>query len=310
MSPLRIGTLLTKTPIPKHKASLRHDSYGQQSPSATNYHDDTGLLYYKARYYDKLLGAFISPDPLIPDPSNVFAYNRYLYGLANPLKYNDPSGHCATTSKGSRDRNDADCWRLTDTIASMWDDTDYWQSRFGDVDVWNEHMAPSDLDAEFFANELDMFLNSDAGRDWLNDVPMGTMTEQDLGDYSALNVSYFIVEASLVIDDFGNIFARIGPSAGTPGVAITRGDVFLRDRLDGERTDIDGLGLTPNQKMLLMQTVMVGDSISVDANFRLFATGYSRSDTTITVEGGVGGYNFGGAISPVSRTWYVGTLAR
>ena len=50
--------------------------------------DETGLLYYNARYYDKLLGAFISPDPVIPGAENVFAYNRYLYGLANPLKYN------------------------------------------------------------------------------------------------------------------------------------------------------------------------------------------------------------------------------
>ena len=37
--------------------------------------DGTGLLYYRARYYDKLLGTFISPDALIPDAGNVFARN-------------------------------------------------------------------------------------------------------------------------------------------------------------------------------------------------------------------------------------------
>ncbi len=58
--------------------------------------DGTGLLYYRARYYDKLLGTFISPDPLIPDATNVFAYNRYIYTLGNPLKYTDPTGHQAS----------------------------------------------------------------------------------------------------------------------------------------------------------------------------------------------------------------------
>jgi hypothetical protein len=53
------------------------------------------LLYYNARYYDPTMGHFISPDTLIPDPSDVFSYNRYLYALGNPLKYNDPSGHGA-----------------------------------------------------------------------------------------------------------------------------------------------------------------------------------------------------------------------
>jgi hypothetical protein len=50
-------------------------------------------LYYGARYYDPQLGAFLSPDTLVPDPSRVAAYNRYAYAYNNPLKYNDPSGH-------------------------------------------------------------------------------------------------------------------------------------------------------------------------------------------------------------------------
>jgi uncharacterized protein RhaS with RHS repeats len=53
------------------------------------------LYYYNARYYDPSLGQFISPDTLVPDPSNVQAYNRYMYALGNPLRYNDPSGHAA-----------------------------------------------------------------------------------------------------------------------------------------------------------------------------------------------------------------------
>ena len=62
--------------------------------------DESGLYYYNARYYDPEIGHFISPDTLVPDPMRVDAYNRYMYALGNPLKYNDPSGHIAVCFKG------------------------------------------------------------------------------------------------------------------------------------------------------------------------------------------------------------------
>lgn len=37
---------------------------------------------------------FSSPDTLIPDPYQPNDWNRYLYARANPIRYNDPSGHC------------------------------------------------------------------------------------------------------------------------------------------------------------------------------------------------------------------------
>jgi RHS repeat-associated protein len=55
--------------------------------------DDTGLYYYNARYYDPLIGRFISPDTIVPDPMNPQSLNRYSYCLNNPLKYTDPTGH-------------------------------------------------------------------------------------------------------------------------------------------------------------------------------------------------------------------------
>ena len=45
--------------------------------------DGTGLMYYRARYYDPSLGQFISPDTIVPDPSNVLDYKRYLYVRGN-----------------------------------------------------------------------------------------------------------------------------------------------------------------------------------------------------------------------------------
>ena len=54
---------------------------------------NTGLSYMGARYYDSQLARFISPDSIVPDPTNSQALNRYSYVYNNPLSYTDPSGH-------------------------------------------------------------------------------------------------------------------------------------------------------------------------------------------------------------------------
>ncbi len=54
---------------------------------------DTGLYYYRARYYDPALARFISPDTLVPDPTTPHSYNRYTYVRNNPLRWVDPTGH-------------------------------------------------------------------------------------------------------------------------------------------------------------------------------------------------------------------------
>jgi RHS repeat-associated protein len=64
-------------------------------PSYTGqaYDGDTGLYYYKSRFYDPRLGRFVQPDTIVPQAKNLQAYNRYAYVSNNPLKYVDPTGH-------------------------------------------------------------------------------------------------------------------------------------------------------------------------------------------------------------------------
>ena len=52
-----------------------------------------GLYDYQARYYHPALGRLISADPLMPEPGNPQALNRYAYVTNNPVRYNDPSGY-------------------------------------------------------------------------------------------------------------------------------------------------------------------------------------------------------------------------
>jgi RHS repeat-associated protein len=48
--------------------------------------DGTGLYYYGARYYDPVIGRFISADIIVQNPANPQTLNRYSYCLNNPLK--------------------------------------------------------------------------------------------------------------------------------------------------------------------------------------------------------------------------------
>ena len=52
-----------------------------------------GLYDYRARFYDPTLGRFLQPDPLVPEPGNPQALNRYAYVYHNPLRYLDDEGH-------------------------------------------------------------------------------------------------------------------------------------------------------------------------------------------------------------------------
>jgi hypothetical protein len=47
----------------------------------------------------------------VPDPTNIQAYDRYSYGLDNPSRYTDPTGHKYCDSK-----DEGDCSRYSNSI--------------------------------------------------------------------------------------------------------------------------------------------------------------------------------------------------
>ncbi len=63
--------------------------------------DDTGLYYYRARYYSPRLKRFVSEDPIGLLGGDV---NYYVYVWNSPLKYTDPEGlstfYCKKTPDG------------------------------------------------------------------------------------------------------------------------------------------------------------------------------------------------------------------
>jgi RHS repeat-associated protein len=56
--------------------------------------NETGLDFFEARYYASTQGRFTSADPLQASAKrrNPQTWNRYTYGLNNPLRYTDPDG--------------------------------------------------------------------------------------------------------------------------------------------------------------------------------------------------------------------------
>jgi RHS repeat-associated protein len=52
-----------------------------------------GIYDFNARYYDPVVGRFLSPDTLVQNPSDPQSLNRFAYGFNSPLKYIDLSGH-------------------------------------------------------------------------------------------------------------------------------------------------------------------------------------------------------------------------
>jgi RHS repeat-associated protein len=56
--------------------------------SGREFDTETGLNYYRARYYDTSTGRFLSEDPLRFDVGTDF----YIYTANNPLRFKDPKG--------------------------------------------------------------------------------------------------------------------------------------------------------------------------------------------------------------------------
>ena len=99
------STSITANSSGAYQTELRYKAWGENRFTSgtpptkrqfTGQIDDStiNLYWYGSRWYDDALGRFIQPDPIIPEPYNSLAYDRYQYVYSNPVRYNDPSGHC------------------------------------------------------------------------------------------------------------------------------------------------------------------------------------------------------------------------
>jgi RHS repeat-associated protein len=57
--------------------------------------DNLGVIHMNGRIYDPVAARFLSADPVVQSPYDTQGLHRYAYVRNNPLRYTDPSGHCA-----------------------------------------------------------------------------------------------------------------------------------------------------------------------------------------------------------------------
>jgi RHS repeat-associated protein len=109
-------------------ATYTYDSFGFQTKgtgNATNWFrytgrdldSDTGLYYYRARYYDPMTGRFLSEDPI----GFGGGVNKYAYARNDPSTRNDPQGLC-DDQKCAQGLNDANKdMKAIDRANAAWD---------------------------------------------------------------------------------------------------------------------------------------------------------------------------------------------
>ncbi|MGY1410779.1 RHS repeat-associated core domain-containing protein [Luteimonas sp. A611] len=98
-----------------------YEAYGQQlmpamqdGPGYTGHVQDaaTGLVYMQQRYYDPMLGIFLSTDPVTAYSNPVGQFHRYRYASNNPYTRVDPDGRRDIYIGGAADK------RWTENVAS------------------------------------------------------------------------------------------------------------------------------------------------------------------------------------------------
>jgi RHS repeat-associated protein len=135
--------------------AARYDTANQQTIyryTGQRIETGTGLYDYGARWYDPLIGRFLSADSIVPNPGDSQALNRYMYVLGNPLKYSDPSGHAACAA------DDRACWENEWYWKNRWynahgyfHDGNHWgrpdNAVFGDEGILREVLAEAGITA-------------------------------------------------------------------------------------------------------------------------------------------------------------------
>lgn len=75
---------------------------GRDGPGYTGHVEDaaTGLVYMQQRYYDPMIGRFLSVDPVTAHAMPGQNFNRYWYANNNPYKFTDPDGRFGIVGAG------------------------------------------------------------------------------------------------------------------------------------------------------------------------------------------------------------------
>ncbi|KRG71051.1 RHS repeat-associated core domain-containing protein [Pseudoxanthomonas dokdonensis] len=89
------GTVIDRNDYEPYGAIIGKPGYGGIGFTGHVQDAATGLTYMQQRYYEPMLGVFLSVDPVTAyDSKDWRHFNRYAYAYNKPYKFTDPDGRC------------------------------------------------------------------------------------------------------------------------------------------------------------------------------------------------------------------------
>ena len=90
------GNVIWREKYTPYGSSMNNPAANNDQAGFTGHIKDsaTGLNYMQARYYDPLIGRFLSIDPVGFSPDMPFMFGRYTYVGNDPVNFTDPTGRC------------------------------------------------------------------------------------------------------------------------------------------------------------------------------------------------------------------------
>ncbi len=111
---------LTYTPFGETFSNVGSVDFEQHRFTGQEQDPETGLYFYQARYYNPVLGRFLSPDAIVPHPRKPQSLNRYSYVTNNPATLVDPSGHGIWDYEADMAAQQASTLVISQTIMDTW----------------------------------------------------------------------------------------------------------------------------------------------------------------------------------------------
>src|ERR1700741_993348 len=182
--------------------------------------DDLCLIDANARLYDPTLGRFLSPDDIIPEPTDMQSLNRFSYVRNRPLSVTDPTGHDDVDQ--DYDNGVVDGWRdsINDTEGGFLNITDGMGDPLPGLTSWGSSAAGAPDATAGAAASSGPAGGSKSRNDQRNRERYWKVTHIHQNSDGTVTVAYAYVQGS--IDSDGDL--DVSDVIGTPEVSVVSMD--------------------------------------------------------------------------------------